>query len=140
LEPWEAKGKYLATKYGNLRHEVLYQLMKRGVIRTASLRKDQGMQDEPIPVFQKAQVAITIYNALKSYTLKPAPVLLDLFRAEKKAFYIPERKTYGWGRFASKGVNVHNIPGEHSLIFAPPNDKFFAAILDKRLDELESLD
>jgi thioesterase domain-containing protein/acyl carrier protein len=140
LEPWEAKGKYLATKYGNLRHEVLYQLMKRGIIRTASLRKQKATDEEPLPIFQKAQVAITIYNALKTYTLRPTQLLLDLFRAEKKAFYIPERKTYGWGRFATKGVKVHNIPGEHSLIFAPPNDKLFAGILDKRLDELEAAD
>lgn len=140
MEPWEAKGKYLATKYGNLRHEVLYQLMKRGIIRTASLRKEKTSNDEQLPVFQKAQVAIIIYNALKTYTLLPTQVLLDLFRAEKKAFYIPERKTYGWGRFAKKGVKVHNIPGEHSLIFAPPNDKLFAGILDKRLEELESFD
>jgi amino acid adenylation domain-containing protein len=137
IEPWAAKGKYINNKFGNLKHELKYQLMKRGFANPKA--KNEGpVNDDAIPVFQKAQVALTIYNALKTYTLQPASLVIDLFRAEKKAFYIPERKTYGWGRFAQKGVKVHNIPGEHSLIFAPPNDKLFAGILDARLDELET--
>jgi len=33
-----------------------------------------------------------------------------------------------------KGVFIHEIPGEHSSIFAPPNDEYFAGILQENLN------
>jgi hypothetical protein len=41
----------------------------------------------------------------------------------------------GWKPYALKGVNIHKIPGEHNTIFKAPNDKIFASILQKCLDE-----
>lgn len=41
----------------------------------------------------------------------------------------------GWKPFALKGINIHEIPGEHNYIFAPPNDKEFAEILQECLDQ-----
>ncbi len=44
-------------------------------------------------------------------------------------------KFLGWIPYAKKGVNVHDIPGEHNTIFAPPNDKQFAKVLQECLDK-----
>ncbi len=43
-------------------------------------------------------------------------------------------KYLGWKPYALKGINVHDIPGEHNSIFAPPNDKEFAEVLQKCLN------
>jgi hypothetical protein len=41
----------------------------------------------------------------------------------------------GWKPYALKGVNIHRIPGEHNTIFKAPNDKIFAEVLQKCLDD-----
>lgn len=75
-------------------------------------------------------------RAMENYVLKPSPVTIDLFRAMRQTFYIEEPKTYGWAKYALGGVNVHHIPGEHSTIFWPPQDKIIADIIQKRLDNI----
>jgi thioesterase domain-containing protein len=73
--------------------------------------------------------------AEKHYQLKPYNVTVEVFRAENRTFYLDNPDYLGWKPYALKGVNVHNIPGEHNTIFKAPNDKIFASILQKCLDE-----
>lgn len=75
-------------------------------------------------------------RAMENYVLKPSPIAIDLFRASRQTFYIEEPKTYGWSKYALKGVNIHHIPGEHSTIFWPPYDKIVAEIIQQRLDKV----
>jgi len=75
-------------------------------------------------------------KAKRNYYQKPLDIKVDLFRATKKTFYMGDFKFLGWRRFALKGVNVHDIPGEHNTIFAPPNDKEFAVVLQQCLDRV----
>jgi amino acid adenylation domain-containing protein len=73
--------------------------------------------------------------AERHYQLKPFDVEVEVFRAEKRTFYMDDFKYLGWKPYALKGVNVHPIPGEHNTIFKAPNDKVFASVLQKCLDE-----
>jgi thioesterase domain-containing protein len=73
-------------------------------------------------------------KAKRNYYQKPLKIKVDLFRARKKTFYMSDFKYLGWREFALDGVNVHDIPGEHNTIFAPPNDKEFAIVLQKCMD------
>ena len=75
-------------------------------------------------------------KAKRNYYQKPLNIKVDLFRALKKTFYMADFKYLGWREFALKGVNVHDIPGEHNTIFAPPNDKEFAVVLQQCLDRV----
>ena len=75
-------------------------------------------------------------KAKRNYFQKPLDIKVDLFRARKKTFYMADFKYLGWREFALKGVNVHDIPGEHNTIFAPPNDKEFAVVLQHCLDRV----
>jgi len=75
-------------------------------------------------------------KAKRNYFQKPLNIKVDLFRATKKTFYMADFKYLGWRKFALKGVNVHDIPGEHNTIFAPPNDKEFAVVLQQCLDRV----
>jgi len=77
-------------------------------------------------------------KAKRNYYQKPLNIAVDLFRAKKKTFYMADFKYLGWRKFALKGVNVHDIPGEHNTIFAPPHDKEFAVELQKCLDRVTS--
>ncbi|MCX6245241.1 MAG: amino acid adenylation domain-containing protein [Bacteroidetes bacterium] len=74
-------------------------------------------------------------RAHRKYVLKPYPGSVHLFKAKEQTFYIADPVTYGWNTVASGGVTIHEIPGEHSSTFAPPNDKFFATVLQKNLNE-----
>jgi amino acid adenylation domain-containing protein len=73
--------------------------------------------------------------AQRNYLLTPVNIAIELFRATKKTFYMDDFKFLGWRPYALKGVNVHDIPGEHNTIFAPPNDKQFAKVLQECLDK-----
>ena len=75
-------------------------------------------------------------KAKRNYYQKPLNIKVDLFRALKRTFYMADFKYLGWREFALKGVNVHDIPGEHNTIFAPPNDKEFAVVLQQCLDRV----
>ena len=70
-----------------------------------------------------------------NYIVRPYNGTVHLYKAQKQTFYIPEPETYGWDRMAMGGVIIHEIPGEHSNTFAPPNDKYFASVLQKSLNE-----
>ncbi|WP_419698194.1 non-ribosomal peptide synthetase [Mucilaginibacter sp. NFX135] len=75
-------------------------------------------------------------KALRNYVLTPLPIAIELFRAKKRTFYMADFNFLGWRPFAQKGVHVHEIPGEHNTIFAPPNDKEFAVVLQNCIDQV----
>lgn len=73
-------------------------------------------------------------QASDNYIITPYDGVIELFRAKKKTFYMEDFEYLGWKPYALKGVNIHEIPGEHNYIFAAPNDKEFARILQDCLD------
>ncbi len=78
-------------------------------------------------------------KAKRNYYQKPLNITVDLFKAQKRTFYMNDFDYLGWREFALKGVNVHEIPGEHNTIFAPPNDEKFAVVLQQCLDRVSAL-
>lgn len=73
-------------------------------------------------------------EALKTYELKPQDITVDIFKAQTRTYYVADKQYLGWKPFATKGVVLHNIPGEHNTIFKAPNDRIFAFELQKCLD------
>jgi len=134
-EPWAGKRCLLHNKYKSIRFSIIFKLIQLGIMKEKE-RKIKVEDGQPMFLSDNVEMAMT--EALVKYELKLANIQLDLFRAGKPTFYIPNRKDYGWSRFACKGVVVHTLPDEHSRIFAPPNDKYFAEVLDRRLDEIEA--
>ncbi len=134
-EPMNGKKQLLKNKYKSIRFSIIFRLIKLGIMKEKerTIRIEDGQ-----PMFLSDNVEMAMTEALVNYKITSAPIQLDLFRAGKPTFYISDRGDYGWGRFAQKGVVVHTLPSEHSLIFAPPNDKHFAEVLDQRLAEIEA--
>lgn len=134
LEPWQGKIDLIKQKIKNIKNKFYYYSAKLGfniIGYGAKVKKD----DEP--VYLSSKVTVIIDSALDKYVIKKSDVTVDLFRAAKQTFYIAEKKSYGWSKYALKGVEIHNVPGEHSKMFAPPNDVVFAKILTNRLNDIE---
>ncbi len=72
-------------------------------------------------------------KADNNYELKPYSGKVFLFKAKHQTFFTPDPDHYGWDMLALGGVQIHEIPGEHSTIFAPPNDRYFAKVLEECL-------
>jgi hypothetical protein len=76
-----------------------------------------------------------MFRAGRKYVIKSYSGSVHLFKAAHQTFYIVDPVNYGWDKYAKGGVIIHEIPGEHSSTFAPPNDKIFSSILQGILDE-----
>ncbi|KJD33682.1 hypothetical protein PK35_07350 [Tamlana nanhaiensis] len=77
-------------------------------------------------------------EAIRKYKIEPGDFKVDLFRVEDSSYYMHDREFLGWNKIARKGVEVHNIPGDHVQLFSPPNDKKSALILQNILDERDA--
>jgi amino acid adenylation domain-containing protein len=76
-----------------------------------------------------------VNKIVNRYHLKPQNIEVELFRAEEVEDYKLDPNYLGWKKIALKGVNIHNITGNHLNIVAPPNDKVLAGKFQKILDE-----
>lgn len=74
--------------------------------------------------------------AYQKYRLKPSDLKIHLFRVNKRLYFLDDLKFLGWAKFAKKGVEVHEIPGDHRTFLYSPNDQGFARILQGVLDKL----
>ena len=126
-KPLDQKFGFVLMKWKSLKQKITkddYKLKPEG----ASL----GKQSELPKYLHKVHRAN--YIALDRYILPPYPGKLTLFRAMHQTFYIADPVKYGWEEYV-KEMEILDIPGEHSTIFAPPNDVLFAKELQKCLDE-----
>jgi amino acid adenylation domain-containing protein len=73
-------------------------------------------------------------EAQHNYRLVPQPLRVHLFRCTERLYYISDTAHMGWGEFALGGVQVHDMPGNHFNLFAPPHDAACAHVLQAALD------
>jgi amino acid adenylation domain-containing protein len=81
-----------------------------------------------------AGLATELIRTVNRHTFLPYPGRIHLFRAKSRLFYIADKKYMGWKKYVAD-IKLFDIPGDHSYIFAPPNDKKFAETLQQALDE-----
>ena len=127
--PLNQKFAFVKMRWNSLKQKITkddYKIKPEG----ASL----GKQSELPKYLHKVHKANDI--ALNRYILPPYPGKLTLFRAMHQTFYIADPIKYGWAEYV-KEMEILDIPGEHSTIFAPPNDVLFAKELQKCLDGRE---
>lgn len=73
--------------------------------------------------------------AFHAYSMKPYDGIVDLFKAKLRVYFVDDLNYLGWGKYALRGVRVHDVPGDHKQMLLPPNDKIFAESLQQALDE-----
>ncbi len=132
----ESIDRRLIKKYWQLKpSKRLDQALTRSLIQ-AYWKLKFGQQQQQEAIFDTTFRIEAINDlALEEFQLLPADLEVHLFRATVQTFYMEDYAFYGWRDFARKGVHVHDVPGEHSYIFAPPNDKVFAEKLQAVLDQ-----
>lgn len=123
-------GKKLKT----IRYELKYRLLQNKDYAGAF----EGLEDE-VPAYQQ-EVQHAKYTALNTYRQQPCFIKVHLFKAQKQTFFIADPEQYDWQHYALKGVEVIEVPGEHSEMFAPPNEAVFARHLQQALDQSVAVD
>lgn len=76
------------------------------------------------------EILKTYIKAYDSYKIEPIDLKIDLFRVNKRLYYLDDLIHLGWGKFAKRGVDVHEVPGDHKTFILPPNDKVLASVLE----------
>ncbi|POY38673.1 non-ribosomal peptide synthetase [Flavobacterium alvei] len=97
--------------------------------------KDKMTDEETLSLEQFTIANNMVQKIVDRYHLKPQNLEVDLFRSKDDMNYKLDPTHLGWKKAAIKGVNIHNIPGNHLGIVDPPNDKVLAKMLQTILDE-----
>jgi thioesterase domain-containing protein len=111
------------------------QAKKEHILKTYFGKKDILTEQEALTI-EEFKVANGMVNKIVDrYHLKPQDFEVDLFRAKDDLEYKLDSTHMGWKKAALKGVNIHNVPGNHLSIVDPPNDKFLAVMIQDLLDK-----
>ncbi|GAB3930924.1 non-ribosomal peptide synthetase [Larkinella terrae] len=104
--------------------------------RTNQLYRRIRYNEDYMKVFHGNYYKVNETNiiAARNYRLVPQDIKITLFRAKKQLAYKADFEFLGWKPFALKGIDIHEVPGDHVNLFTPPNDKEFARILQEALD------
>ncbi|MGY0037914.1 thioesterase domain-containing protein [Pedobacter sp. NJ-S-72] len=74
--------------------------------------------------------------AYMNYKLTPFDEKIYLFRARDNVYFVEDYKYLGWQKYAMKGVEVHDVNGDHKTMLLAPYDKEFARKLQEVLDNV----
>lgn len=100
--------------------------------------KDEALSDIPKDILftdYEAELYRKYVKALHSYQLKPVNFPITLFRVKKRLYYVDNSMDLGWKKFATGGLTVRPVPGDHRTFMLPPNNKSFAATLQSEIDK-----
>ncbi len=103
---WQDRAKYIWEK-------ITTRAIRFACMAAAS------MNVRRVPAFMRSAYDIN-YVAVLNYKLRPYDGKLILFRASEQDD-IRGPHDLGWGSIFSKGVQVHDLPGDHERIFLEPN-------------------
>lgn len=73
-------------------------------------------------------------EAYYKYKMQPINIYIDLFKVQKRIYYLDEPVYLGWKKFALKGIKIHSIPGDHKTFLSSPNNKILANTIQHVVD------
>lgn len=103
--------------------------------RLQGVFKKKTAQDEKLLSPYELEIQHSYDQAYTAYQLEPSALQVDLFRVQKRLYFLDDLVYLGWKKFAKKGVRVHEVPGDHRTFLYPPNDEGFAKVLQRALDQ-----
>lgn len=116
-----------ARKY----YKTLLRLSVNGLL--ARLGKEIPDDDDPSrEEFYKIMDAYI--NAFKKYEVMPFYGKIDLFRSQKKLYYLKDKKFLGWHPYAVKGVVIHEVDGDHDHMILGEYSEGFAHKLQRAIN------
>ncbi|TRX27554.1 amino acid adenylation domain-containing protein [Flavobacterium franklandianum] len=114
------------------------QAKKEHILKMYFGQKDILSEQEALALEEFTVASSMVNKIVDRYQLKPQNCGVDLFRAKDDKEYKLDPIFLGWKKAALKGVNIHDIPGDHLAIVDPPNDEILARMLQDILDERHS--
>jgi amino acid adenylation domain-containing protein len=111
--------------------------LKLQSLRRATVEKVKYDKAEQYELINGHPYKLGVMNELaqRNFRLRPQQVAVHVFRSQERLYYIEDFAYLGWRPYALGGVTMHDFPGNHFDIFAPPNDKESARILQAALDD-----
>jgi len=95
-----------------------------------------GLQPPPAIDSAEDKINAKYEAAYRKYHMQPSNAcLIDLFRVDTRLYFLDDPIYLGWKPYALKGLEVHNVQGNHKTFLMPPNDKDFAILLQRLLDK-----
>ncbi|TWJ00637.1 amino acid adenylation domain-containing protein [Mucilaginibacter frigoritolerans] len=73
--------------------------------------------------------------ALANYSIEPFNDNVYLFKAKICTHYIDDTEFLGWKKYAKKGVEINEVPGDHLSMLLHPNVEDFASVLQRSINE-----
>ncbi|KLT66998.1 non-ribosomal peptide synthetase [Pedobacter sp. BMA] len=111
---------------------IKYQL---NITKQRLLKKENEMDLEFGMLSQREKEIYMVYDlALEKYLLTPAALKVTLFRVSERLYFLDDLVHLGWDRFASLGVEVCEIPGDHKTFISEMHRSAFARILQNQLN------
>ena len=74
-------------------------------------------------------------TAFKKYHLKAFDDKVHLIKAEQCIHFIKDVEYLGWKKYATQGVTVHLVPGNHTSMLFSPHIEVLAKILQNAIDD-----
>ncbi|REH01872.1 non-ribosomal peptide synthetase [Flavobacterium aquicola] len=108
---------------------------KKYILKKFFGRNSTMIEQKVLTLEELIEIDGKVKKIIDRYHLKPQDFKVDLFRSKDDMSYKLDPTHLGWKKAALKGITVHNIPGNHYDIVAPPNDKVLARLLQNILDE-----
>jgi amino acid adenylation domain-containing protein len=95
-----------------------------------------GLQRPPEANKAEDKINEKYETAYRRYNMQPSDACaIDLFRVSTRLYYLDDPIYLGWKKYARKGIFVHDVKGDHKTFLMPPNDRDFAILLQKLVDE-----
>jgi len=91
-------------------------------------------EEEALTVYAK-KINEKHFHAYRNYRITKYDGAIDVFRVQKRLYYLEDPEFLGWKPYAAGGVKIHIIPGDHKTFLMPPNDKYLAMALKDALNE-----
>lgn len=118
---------------------VQYYLIQAGLATPTIAEKRLKMVEDKLVRYSAKSMASS-EQAIAKYKLVAIPGEITLFRAEHNPWNSERRDpTYGWSRYALKGVRVVEVPGNHMVIIRYPYAIGLGKALQRVIDDLEYL-
>jgi len=76
----------------------------------------------------------SLKSALGNYSLEPFDDKIYLFKANTCTHYSEDTEFLGWKKYATRGVEMIEVPGDHLSMLLTPNAEEFAASLQSVID------
>ncbi|NDC43091.1 MAG: hypothetical protein EBZ77_16335 [Chitinophagia bacterium] len=122
---------FITNPKESLEYQVLAAQRRIKKLQTTEAIVPQEFTEHEAEIYKKYS------DALDAYSLQPAELEVTLFRVAKRLYFLDDLTYLGWGKFAQRGVRVHEVPGDHKTFLFPPNAEHFARIVQNELNTLQ---